>query len=178
MEETWKPIKGYEDYYEVSSLGRFRSLPKIVGGRWGKCQYKGKVVKTVENPSHGYGQVSLVGNGKKTTHRAHRLIAEAFIDNPDNKPYVNHIDCNKMNNCVDNLEWVTAKENTAHLHKLGRSNPRRGEDCPQSKLDTGDVYGIRYAIECGARNFEIAKMYSVSQSTIGDIVSGRTWNHV
>jgi 5,10-methylenetetrahydrofolate reductase len=178
MEETWKPIKGYEDYYEVSSLGRFRSLPKIVGGRWGKCQYKGKVIQTIENPAHGYGQVSLVGADGKRTHRAHRIVAEAFIENPDDKPYVNHIDCDKMNNRVENLEWVTAKENTAHLQRLGRGNPSRGEDSPSAILSAKLVKLIRKMRMEGWSMPDLAMLNGVSTSTISDIVNLRTWKHI
>jgi hypothetical protein len=178
MKEKWKPVKGYEDYYEVSSLGRFRSLPKLVGGRWGTAQYKGRVIKVVANPVHGYGQVSLVGQNGKKSFRAHRLVAQAFIPNPEKKPYINHIDCEKLNNRVENLEWVTAKENTAHIFKLGRENRNKGEQCANSKLRKEDIHGIRYALLSGVRNFKIAKLYGVSQSTIGDIAAGRTWSHL
>jgi hypothetical protein len=178
MKETWKPVVGYEDYYEVSSLGRLRSLPKVVGGRWGKCQYKGKIIKVIRNPSHGYGQLSLVGEWKKKTVRAHRVVAEAFIPNPGNKPYVNHIDCDKLNNRIDNLEWVTAKENTAHIIKMDRFNPKRGEEVSGSKLNKDDVIEIRRSFGYGYSMTYLANAYKVSISTISDALKRNTWKHL
>jgi hypothetical protein len=178
MIEQWKPIKGYEKYYEVSNTGRIRSLPKMVNGRWGKCIYNGREVKVLTNKSHGYGQVSLVGDDGKKTFRFHRLVAEAFIENKESKPYINHIDCNKLNNHVDNLEWVTAKENTQHLMKMGRSNPQKGEDSANSKLSASDVYEIKGLIRTGKMKSDIARSFNVSQSTIGDIASNKTWKHL
>lgn len=159
-------------------MGNFRSLPKVVGGRWGKSHYRGKMVKVTRNPKHGYGQLSLVGEWKKKTVRAHRVVAEAFIPNPSNKPYINHIDCDKLNNSIENLEWVTAKENTEHISKLGRFNPLRGSASTSAKLIEDDILGMRLLKKAGMRNFEIAHIYRVSQSTVGDILKRKTWRHV
>lgn len=101
--EEWKPIKNYETLYEVSTLGNVRSI-------------KGKI-KKLQKRSNGYLYVGLSKNGKSKTVKVHRLVAEAYIDNPDNKPIVNHINSNRSDNRVDNLEWVTASENMIHSHK-------------------------------------------------------------
>lgn len=103
MDEIWKDIPGYENKYQVSNLGNVRSLNYK---RSGNTQLL-KLNKTTK----GYPDITLSKNSKVKTHMIHRLVANAFIPNPNNLPEVNHIDENKNNNCVDNLEWVTSKEN-------------------------------------------------------------------
>lgn len=104
IKETGMPIPGYENLYEVSSLGRISNYRKIM--------------KTYSINS-GYQCVKLYKDGKKKAALVHRLIATSFIPNPDNKPMVNHIDGNKLNNHVDNLEWVTCQENLKHARDTG-----------------------------------------------------------
>jgi hypothetical protein len=104
--EVWKDIEGYEGIYQVSSLGAVKSLDRL-DGRGHKIL--GKLLKT-GNDVRGYQQVSLSKNGKATVRRVHRLVAETFIPNPEEKPQVNHIDGYKTNNTVDNLEWTTSLE--------------------------------------------------------------------
>lgn len=99
MEEIWKDIKGYEGLYQVSNMGRVRRNGNIL---------------SLNTVGHGYHSVSLSKNGIVRKILLHRLVAEAFIPNPENKPQVNHIDEDKTNNTLSNLEWVTAKENMSH----------------------------------------------------------------
>lgn len=103
--EEWKSVVGYEGYYEVSSLGNVRSITRVK---------KGKVLKPLKR-QHGYLGIQLHGKGGNKrgfkTFSVHRLVAEAFIPNPNNYPEINHIDENKSNNRVENLEWVTHKQN-------------------------------------------------------------------
>lgn len=119
MREIWKPIEGYEGFYEVSSLGRIKSLcrdvaiPNRKSGNIGYRAYPERIKPCVETKC-GYYQVTLSREARSQTLRVHRLVALAFISNPENKPYVNHIDGNKKNNCVSNLEWCTASENNWH----------------------------------------------------------------
>lgn len=101
--EIWLPIKGYEGKYEVSSLGRVRSLNYH---RTGQTKYM-----ILQNDKYGYKCVPLRKNGKLRLHKVHRLVAEAFIPNWFDEPQVNHIDEDKTNNHVDNLEWCDAKYN-------------------------------------------------------------------
>ena len=113
-EEIWRPIVGYEGLYEVSSYGRVRSLDRYV-----KCDYekyrlhKGKVLSPGKDKD-GYLSVVLSCNGKHKKIAVHRLVAQAFIPNPDNLPQVNHRDENPSNDNVDNLEWCTAKYNLSY----------------------------------------------------------------
>lgn len=104
--EIYKDIKGYKNRYQITSWGRVYSIES------------GRFLRN-EKTQKGYCRVVLVAeNGKKAHFRVHRLVAEAFIPNPDNKPQVNHIDGNKLNNSITNLEWVTNQENYEHYVAL------------------------------------------------------------
>jgi hypothetical protein len=104
VEEIWKDIKGYEGLYQVSNLGRVKTL---------KLKFGKQRADTIMKPSvsvWGYGRVCLIKNKKGKNYYVHRLVAEAFIPNLENKPTVDHIDRNKLNNVVSNLRWATYKE--------------------------------------------------------------------
>ncbi|WNT43856.1 HNH homing endonuclease [Lactococcus phage PMBT68] len=117
MTEIWKDIIGYEGLYQVSNLGRV----------------KGKRMKGLYTDKDGYYHVNLYKNGKMTNTFVHRLVALNFIDNPENKAQVNHIDENKSNNAVSNLNWMTNKENInwgtgiKRAHKTLRKQPKNGK---------------------------------------------------
>lgn len=119
--EIWKPIKNYENLYEVSNKGRVKSLPKKNNG------YKTHILNGVhQRRSHTiYLQVPLSKNGVVKRYSIHRLVAEAFIPNPLNKPYVNHIDSNGLNNNMENLEWCTQLENIHHGMKYGNIDSKQ-----------------------------------------------------
>lgn len=114
MEEQWRTINGYEGYYEISSLGRVRSVSRVILlGNNRKQNLKGRILKTRVN-DRGYVYVGLSKEGKRKSLRVHRLVAEAFLKNPFNKPQINHINEIKTDNTVSNLEWVTQEENMNH----------------------------------------------------------------
>lgn len=127
IEEIWKPIAGFEGLYEVSNYGRVKSLTR----------YK-KVIKPIIMNS-GYYQYQLWHNGKCRVASGHRLVAQAFIPNPDNKPFVNHKDENKLNNFVENLEWVTHVENC----RYGTAITRRTAHFDYSKRRTNNANQIK-----------------------------------
>lgn len=123
-EEVWKDIKGYEGLYQVSSLGRIKSLERITKGRI-RYYKKEKILKN-HIGQDGYFKTYLYKLGKVKTCRINRLVAETFIPNPENKPEVNHINEVKTDNRVENLEWTTRKENSLHSSYkfMGENNPR------------------------------------------------------
>lgn len=125
MNEIWKPIEGYDGRYEVSNLGRVKS--------YAQDSINGKI-KT-GNPTHkGYRSFVLYdGDGNKDTVPVHRLVASAFIPNPDDLPQVNHKDENKANNCVDNLEWCDNDYNTHYGTKIERAR-QSNMCCPTTSL--------------------------------------------
>ena len=112
--EIWKDVKGYEGYYEVSNIGNVRSVDRMVKHSKGGLRiYKGKTLVPCLSVD-GYRLVHLSKLNVSEMKRVNRLVAEAFIPNPDSLPQVNHLDENKLNNRVDNLEWTTHKENTRY----------------------------------------------------------------
>lgn len=116
VDETWKPIKGYEGLYEVSNKGNVASL------NYRKLNYRKEL--TPKKNNYGYLWVELRNNGKTKQMLIHRLVADAFIENKENYPVINHLDENPLNNCVDNLEWCTMSHNVRYSQNL---HPERYE---------------------------------------------------
>ena len=115
--ELWRDIPDFEGLYQASINGEIRSLNHIRKGGTNEYPQKGKTLKFNEN-TNGYLQVTLSKNGIAKTYRVNRLIALTFIDNPLNKETVNHINGNKLDNRVENLEWATRREQIEHQHKI------------------------------------------------------------
>ena len=136
FEELWKPISGYEGIYEVSSLGRVRSLDRVVVDYRGiEKSVGGKILKPgVTNK--GYYIVSLNSVDKRHTLTVHRLVANAFVPNLDNKPQVNHINGIKTDNRICNLEWLTNEENMKHAINNGLANKGGRKKGSQNKKIT------------------------------------------
>ena len=122
--EIWKDVQDYEGLYQVSNLGRVKSLSN-------RSNHKNELIL---KPAvvQGYKKVNLYKKSIGKIFPVHRLVAVAFIENPMNKEMVNHIDGNKLNNCIDNLEWNTAKENTIHAIKNKLIIPKKGNECKRS----------------------------------------------
>lgn len=125
MQEVWKDIKNYEGCYQVSNLGRVRSLTRKVKTFNGVRTSKGQLLKPLKTNT-GYYRVDLKQNQKDKYMSIHRLVAEAFIPNPNNYPIINHKDNNPQNNCVDNLEWCTQSYNVKYAYKYGNAKPTSG----------------------------------------------------
>ena len=117
--EIWKALPGSPGI-EVSTFGRFWTLDRVASSENGTCFLKGRVLKQSYNDK-GYLKVHIPINEKRATKRAHRLVAEAFIPNPNNLPQVNHKDGNRSNNNVDNLEWCTRSYNNQYREKFGKA---------------------------------------------------------
>lgn len=132
MEEIWEPVVGYENLYEISNLGRIKSL-KYRGGK------KQKILSTYN--VHGYKRVRLFDGRTKHSTGVHRIVAEAFLDNPESKQFVNHIDGDKGNNRLENLEWATRSENTIHAFRVLKVKRGGGlEKRAVKNIDTGEIY--------------------------------------
>lgn len=117
--EIWKDIKNYEGLYQVSNLGRVKSLNRIEKSG-NKFRKRAEKILT-QNITQGYKYVNICKNNKIKTYRIHRLVAETFLPNPEKLPQVNHIDGNKLNNDVNNLEWCSCKHNIQEAYRLGLS---------------------------------------------------------
>ena len=122
IEEIWKPVVGYEGIYEVSSLGRVKSCERtIIRSNGREINFPDKIMKPSINHK-GYEIIDLRENGKRSGGFVHRLVGEAFIENPYNKKQINHKNGIKTDNRVENLEWVTNQENMRHAYKSGIRN--------------------------------------------------------
>ena len=172
MKEEWKDIKGFEGAYMISNYGRVLSLPRQ-GTRTTE-----PVLRSISMTHDGYPRVRLLFKGKDKTVRVHRLVAEAFLDNPEGKETVNHIDGNKENNRADNLEWADRHEQMLHAYKKGLKEGMKGSDNPYSKLSPEQVEAIRNEYVPQSKEHgtvALGKKYGVNNSTIGNIVRGVTY---
>lgn len=116
-QEEWRDIEGYEGYYQVSNLGRVKSLARAVKKQWFLKHIRERIMRPGLEDK-GYQIVVLRINNSRQTIRVHKLVAQAFIPNPNNLPQVNHKDCNRSNNRVDNLEWCTAAYNVTYADAI------------------------------------------------------------
>lgn len=143
-------------YYLISSYGRCKTTNFRPG--YGRIPESSECILKIENPDYhqGYALVSLSKNGKKKKFRIHRLVAEAFIPNPNNYPCVNHIDGNKLNNNVNNLEWCTEKQNMEHAAKFNLVNRGKRQYVKQLTLD-GKLIKIHKSIREASRETNICR---------------------
>lgn len=135
MKEIWKDIKGYEGHYQVSNLGRVKSLARIVVTYHGKKQPINERILKIKIHKQGYLEVNLHSKGKYKTYKVHRLVAIAFIPNPYGLLEINHKDENKSNNMVDNLEWCTSSYNANYGTRNKRSALSKSKKIIQYSLD-------------------------------------------
>jgi len=188
--ERWKPVtvKGYEDYYMVSSLGRVKSLDRLVNYKDGSPRHWKETILKPRINTRDYKQVSLSKEGIIKHRVIHRLVALAFIPNPENKPEVNHLGeeyLTKLNNRVENLAWATSKENSQHASRTGKFGDRKGENHNQSKLTEQQVLQIReeypklsYIRLKQDRYKVLANKYNCTINNVRAIVFRQNWKHI
>lgn len=174
MKEIWKDIIGYEGHYQVSNLGNVKSLERK--DRLGNKR-KEKLLKSCTNPK-GYHHVVLSLNGSTHHKSVHRLVAIAFIPNPHNYPQVNHIDENKANNCITNLEWCTYKYNANYGTRIQRISETNILNNKSGKPVTNG-FEIFQSISYASRSLNISRS-SINQCVRGlrKTVGGFTWRYV
>lgn len=174
--EIWLDIPGYDGIYQVSNLGRLKSYDRLVDYGKIKAIRKGRVLASREGKL-GYLYNVFSVDLKRKTVKPHRIVAEVFIPNPHNKPCVNHINGIKSDNRVENLEWVTYKENVDHAFKTKLKSGIKGEKSHLSKLKKYQVDEIRslYKKENTSKK-DLSILYNVSVSQINRIVNYINWN--
>lgn len=161
MAIEYRPIAGYEDLYQISEYG------DVYSG------YRNKnMISTLRN---NYLAVGIRKDTVRSYFSIHRLVATAFVPNPENKPFVNHIDGNKLNNYYKNLEWCTAKENSVHAMSLGLLKSPKGEAQWLSKLKEADVIAIRLSSQSTK---ELSAKYGIGKGTVQQVRSGSHWKHL
>ena len=169
--EIWKPITDFEGFYEVSDFGRVKAVARTVKkksklGTPIEYYKKEKILKLIDN--NGYKSVNLWKDGKMTTMYVHRLVATSFLKNPENKPQVNHIDGDGINNFIENLEWCTAKENIHHAFRPDRTISNKEPIQKIESINPEDVRRIFVEkIEKHGLNFLwLSKVTGISASSI------------
>ncbi len=170
--EIWAWIAGYKGLYQISNYGRIKSFPRYRQHR------ESKILKP-SCDSMGYLKIGLIKDGKSKRFSIHRLVAQAFIPNPNNLPEVNHKDGHPLNCYVENLEWATKSENMQHAIKMGLL--KTGTENVRAKLTAEQVRYIRevykpFDREFGAR--ALARKFNVSLAIIKDVIHRRTYKNV
>lgn len=164
MKEEWKQVPGYPDY-DVSNTGKIYSKRK-------------QKIMSPKTDRYGYKCLALIDRDKiKKYFTAHRLVANTFIPNPKNKPQVNHINFDRADNRVENLEWSTAKENIHHTHNHNRNADIKGEKNPMAKQHPYEVWLIKYAYEC-VSSYKLSKILGINDETIRCIRNGSSWSDI
>ena len=163
MEEEYRDIHGYEGLYRVSNFGNVFSIKRD------------KTLSPADN-THGYLRVSLSKNGEVKHKSIHSLVAREFIGCCPVGFNINHIDGDKTNNCVDNLEYVSYSDNNLHAYNNGLA--KSGESHYNSKLTDSEVNSIKIRLSNGDKIGDVARDFSVSRETVSAIKHGRNWRHL
>lgn len=173
--EIWKDIEGYEGVYQISSLGKVKSLKRITRFKNNdRIRVEEERILKPQITHKGYHKIQLRKNGKTKGHFVHRLVAEAFIPNPENKSTVNHKDGDKLNNFVGNLEWMSNLENMRHAYQTGIRN--NGDNAPVTlaKLKPVAQYTKGGTLVAEYRSIkEAVEKTGIGQSSISSCCAGR-----
>lgn len=175
--EEWRPVVGFEERYHVSSKGRIKALSYRYVNKGNKNTTITEKIRVPVINKHGYLMIGLSGSNGRVFKQVHRVVATAFIPNPFGKKFVNHLDSNRGNNLIENLEWVTRKENMEHMVKAGRSSS--GSLHRSAKLDWAKVLTIRTLSSASKMSMrEVAKKYNISHQAISQCVKNKTWRNI
>ena len=167
MTEVWKDIKGYEGLYQVSNMGRVKSLGRMAASKNGSKQYRKERILNPRVTNSGYLLVSLYnGSDNVKQFYVHRLVCEAFHENPKNKPCVNHLDENKENNVASNLEWCTIAENNNHGTRKARMAKSLSKTVAQYTKE-GEL------IKVWQSTMEVQRQLGFDQGTISKATRGK-----
>lgn len=178
MDEEWRDIKRYEGYYKVSNLGRVKSLTRVKIRKNGSPMPVKERILRLATRGNGYKTITLRKDTYKT-HLVHRLVGIAFLKRNENLTQINHKDCNKSNNHISNLEWVTPKENSQHASKNNRLHSPSGANCHFSKRTKEDILLIKELYATGKYTMkDIASIFNTSSGYVCDIVNGKIWKHL
>ena len=175
--EIWKDIEGYEGHYQVSNLGRIMSIERLTTSKSEKKPRKFGGIYLKYQDNDGYKMVSLCKNSIQKYMSVHRIVGKAFIPNPNNCPDINHKNLNKSDNRVENLEWVTEKQNIQHAIANGRINHIFGENNHKSILTWELIKQIReeYLLNNKISQSALGKKYGVSKYAITAVISNEHW---
>jgi len=178
MQEIWKDVVGFEGLYRVSNLGNVKGMSKSwVCGMHGSIRIKPESILKLSIDSNGYNQVWMAKSGKGRHYLVHRLVAKAFLGNPENKKDVNHKNGKKIDNNLINLEWCTRSENVIHAFKNNLIKPLCGSKHKMSKLKEDDIFKIRELAGQYTKT-ELAEMFGVGRRSINNIVNYKSWTHI
>ena len=166
-DEIWVDISDYEEHYQISNFGRTKSF----------FRGKAKILKPFIDKD-GYLSIALSKDGRVRKFKVHRLVAEAFIPNPESKPTVNHRDGNKMNNHVDNLEWNTDRENNLHAIKTGLRQYQRNDNRALTDEQAAWCRKVHIPFDSEFGSTALAKKFGISQPGMNAILHGKTYKDV
>lgn len=177
MEEIWKDIKGYEGLYQVSNLGRVKSLDRLRKNNSKLVTLPQKYVNgTIAH--NGYRRIVLSKEGKPKSYPLHILVLEAFKPNSNKELYyeVNHKDGDKLNNRLDNLEWSNRSHNLRHAYSAGLIKPRRGVDNNKCKITFEEAVAVKVLWNKGYPNSKISEILNISETVCKNINAKNSWN--
>lgn len=169
--ETWRPVIGFEEYYDVSSEGEIRSKDRVITEKKRSYLKRGRLLSCAGSQ---YKMVDLISGNTRKKETVHRVVATAFLPNPTNMPCINHKNGDKKDNRVENLEWCTYSYNIKHALNTGLRKVRVGGDNRAAKLSDSDLLFIFEETKKGTYISEIAKKLNVHTASVSRILRGKS----